>query len=88
MTIKQEGKNAYRLTFITGDKTEAIENKAFIFKNILDARDLTLSRVFPISKETVNLDDYALETDPTNPKLSFPKRTWPFGLFQIFFNKI
>lgn len=87
LTIKQEGKNAYRLTFITGDKTEAIENKAFIFKNILDARDLTLSRVFPISKETVNLDDYALETDPTNPKLSFPKKDLAVWTFPNFFQQ-
>lgn len=81
LVAEKNKSNSYKLKFITGDKAETIENSIVFFKNILDAQDLILSRVFPVSNDLVSIDDYTLETDPTNPKLSFPKKDialWTF----------
>lgn len=78
---------SYTLNFITGDKTEVVENKAILFKNILDAKELILSRVFPESKDTISLDDYALENDPLNPKLNFPKTDLAVWTFPNFYSQ-
>lgn len=84
LTIEKSKNKNYTLKFITGDKSELIENKAILFKNILDAKDLLLSRVYPEVRDKISLDNYSLETDPTNPKLSFPKKdvaVWTFPNF-------
>ncbi|MFZ1498052.1 MAG: S41 family peptidase, partial [Saprospiraceae bacterium] len=82
--VEKNKSNSYKLKFINGDKTETIENNIVFFKNILDGKDLTLSRVYPISNDPISIDDYMLETDPSNPKLSFPKNdlaVWTFPNF-------
>lgn len=84
LTINKEKNNSYTLSFITGDKTELLKNKILFFKNILDATDLQLSRVYPEVKDKIPLDEYTLQNDPTNPKLSFPKNDlaiWSFPNF-------
>lgn len=84
LTIEKNKNEIYSLKFITGDKSEAIENKAIFFKNILDARDIILSKAFPEVKDKISPDDYSIENDPTNPKLTFPKKglaIWTFPNF-------
>lgn len=85
LTIKKNNTGIYSLKFITGDKSEAIENKAIFFKNILDARDIILSKTFPALKDKISLDDYSLENDPTNPKLTFPKNDLAIWTFPNFY---
>ncbi len=84
LTIQKSKNKIYTLKFITGDKTESVENKVIFFKNILDAKDLILSRVFPKVKAKISPDDYSLENDPTNPKLTFLNKdvaNWTFPNF-------
>lgn len=87
LTIEKSKSKTYTLKFITGDKSESIENNAIIFKNILDAKELLLSRVFPVVKDKILLDDYSLETDPTNPKLTFPKKDLAVWAFPNFYSQ-
>ena len=82
--IKKAANNTYKLQFITGDKTELVENNAVFFKNILDAQNMILGKVFPKISDTISIDDYTLENDPGNPKLQFPKAdlaVWTFPNF-------
>lgn len=84
LTVEKNKSDVYTLKFISGDKGDVVENKAVIFKNILDARDLILSKAFPDVKDKISIDDYSLENDPTNPKLTFPKKdlaVWTFPNF-------
>lgn len=87
LTITIDKLNSNKLSFITGDKTEVVENKASFFKNILDAKGLILSRVFPETKDKISLDDYTLENDPANPKLSFPKKDLAVWAFPNFYDQ-
>lgn len=86
-TIVKAGKKGYILKFISGDKSTFVENKCKVFKNILDAKDLIMSRVFPASGDNISLDDYSLENNPTNPKLTFPHRDLAVWTFPNFYSE-
>lgn len=82
--IVKKADDNYTLKFITGDKTEIVEKKTKFFKNILDAQSLILGKQFPKVTDNISIDDYSLENDPSNPKLTFPKNdlaVWRFPNF-------
>ncbi|MCX6317061.1 MAG: S41 family peptidase [Bacteroidetes bacterium] len=86
-TIVKGSKKDYVLKFISGDKSTSIENKSIVYKNILDAKDLIMSRVFPEPVDNISLDDYSLETNPTNPKLTFPHSDLAVWTFPNFYSE-
>ena len=64
--------------------SEIIEKKVSFFKNILDGESIFLSKLIPKVENNISLDEYTLETDPANPKLTFPKNdlaVWTFPNF-------
>ncbi|MDP1816322.1 MAG: S41 family peptidase, partial [Leadbetterella sp.] len=85
--VEKKSKDRYILKFITGDKTELIEKKTRFFKNILDAQSLILGKQFPKSIDNISIDDYSLENDPSNPKLTFPKNDLAVWTFPNFYSQ-
>lgn len=85
--VNKKADGYYTLKFITGDKTEIVEKDVKFFKNILDAQSMILGRRFPKVTDSISLDDYSLENDPTNPKLSFPKTDLAVWTFPNFYSQ-
>jgi hypothetical protein len=63
----------YTVSYISGDKTTVTNTKAKFVQNILDADPLYISKIIPAVKDTLNLETYMVDNDPSTVKLKFPE---------------
>ncbi|MBL7985270.1 MAG: hypothetical protein JNM91_09750 [Flavobacteriales bacterium] len=65
--------NSYTVDWTFGDRAEGHVFPAMIVGNILDLEENFLAREWPTAAKPTELEAYAYDRDPTNPKLTFPE---------------